>query len=234
LTGFTRIGAKRAIAGGGRDLNGTTARSDAVNGHPDVLACGHRRWSLDAGASTDPDGSIVSYRWSFGDGNTGTNLTTEHTYATAGTYLVELSVTDDRGAVGTATNRVTVAITAGAPTISSFAPASGPAGTTVDIHGNGFTGATSVAFNGTGAAFTAASDAEIHTTVPNGATTGHISVTSPSGTATSSSTFTVIHRQRSQGSRPPPVNPVDRSRSPAPTSPMSPPSRSGRPRRRSS
>jgi hypothetical protein len=78
------------------------------------------------------------------------------------------------------------------PHISSFAPTDGPAGTSVDIQGANFSGATSVMFNGTGANFTVDSDSAIHATVPNGATTGPISVMTPSGTDTSSTVFTVL------------------------------------------
>nr|WP_241429114.1 LamG domain-containing protein [Agrococcus sp. ARC_14] len=67
--------------------------------------------SFDAGGSTDPDGSIASYAWSFGDGSTGTGATTSRTYAADGEYDVTLTVTDDEGA----TAQVTRAVTAGAP-----------------------------------------------------------------------------------------------------------------------
>ena len=78
------------------------------------------------------------------------------------------------------------------PTISSFTPASGPAGTTVDIHGTNFTGATCVKFNGTGdPSFVVNSPIDITAHVPAGATSGPISVTTPGGTATSGGLFTV-------------------------------------------
>jgi PKD repeat protein len=56
----------------------------------------------------DPDGSIVSFEWDFGDGNVATGETTSHTYAAAGTYTVTLTVTDDDGVANTATEDVTV------------------------------------------------------------------------------------------------------------------------------
>ncbi len=77
------------------------------------------------------------------------------------------------------------------PTISSFTPTTGLAGTSVDIAGANFTGATSVTFNGAAAGFTVDSDTEIHATVPAGAATGPISVTTPNGTGTSTSSFGV-------------------------------------------
>jgi PKD repeat protein len=63
---------------------------------------------LDASASGDSDGSITSYAWTFGDGTSGSGVTTQHTYAVAGTYPVTLTVTDDDGATTTLTKDVTV------------------------------------------------------------------------------------------------------------------------------
>jgi hypothetical protein len=79
-----------------------------------------------------------------------------------------------------------------APTISGYTPAAGgPAGTPVTINGQNFSGATSVKFNGTTATYTVSSDgSSISTSVPAGAKTGPITVTTPGGTATSSS-FTI-------------------------------------------
>ena len=64
--------------------------------------------SFDASASSDPDGQITAYAWSFGDGTTGTGAKPSRTYAAAGTYTVTLTVTDDGGATGTTTSQVTV------------------------------------------------------------------------------------------------------------------------------
>jgi Carboxypeptidase regulatory-like domain len=78
------------------------------------------------------------------------------------------------------------------PTITSFSPTSGPAGTAVTITGSGFTGAGAVKFfNGVSATFSVTNDTHIGTSVPATAATGVIKVTTPGGTATSSTTFTV-------------------------------------------
>jgi len=77
------------------------------------------------------------------------------------------------------------------PTISGFGPTSGPVGTSVTITGTNLTGATAVTFNGTSASFSSNTDTQVVATVPSGATSGPISGTSPSGTATSAASFTV-------------------------------------------
>ena len=64
--------------------------------------------TFDASGSSDPDGTIVSYDWNFGDGATGSGINSAHTYGAAGTYNVTLTVTDDRGGSATATSQVTV------------------------------------------------------------------------------------------------------------------------------
>lgn len=72
--------------------------------------------SVDASGSTDPDGSIAGYAWTFGDGTTATGVSPTHTYAAAGSYPVGLTVTDNGGATATVTKTVTVT----APTNVSF------------------------------------------------------------------------------------------------------------------
>jgi hypothetical protein len=78
----------------------------------------------------------------------------------------------------------TVTTVAG-PTITSISPTAGPVGTVVTVNGTGFTGATAVKFNGTAAGFTVNSATQLTATVPAGATSGSITVTTPAGTATS-------------------------------------------------
>ena len=78
--------------------------------------------------------------------------------------------------------------------IISFTPSRGPVGTTVTIFGTGFSTTPSqnaVTFNGTGATVSTATSTKLVVTVPSGATTGYIADTSPGGSATSASVFTV-------------------------------------------
>jgi uncharacterized repeat protein (TIGR03803 family) len=78
------------------------------------------------------------------------------------------------------------------PTVLSFTPTSGTVGTQVTLTGNSLTQASKVTFGGGKVAvFTVNSDTKITATVPAGATTGKIQVTTPGGTATSSTAFTV-------------------------------------------
>jgi PKD repeat protein len=61
---------------------------------------------FDASGSNDPDGSIASYAWDFGDGTTGTGVSPTHTYATVGTFTVTLLVTDNRGGTNSVSHDV--------------------------------------------------------------------------------------------------------------------------------
>jgi uncharacterized protein (TIGR03437 family) len=71
-------------------------------------------------------------------------------------------------------------------------PSFGEAGDTIHILGTDLTGATSVTFNGTPAAFTILSPTAMTATVPSGATRGKIQVTTPSGTLLSNVPFLVL------------------------------------------
>ena len=132
--------------------------------------------------------------------NTSSLVTPTTTSATSVTAVVPAGATTGPIHVYTVAGQRTSAtnFTVGAPTITSFTPLFGPVGTSVKITGTNFSGTaptfttSSVKFNTTSATtFTVNSATQITATVPTGATTGKISVTTPSGTGTSTANFTV-------------------------------------------
>jgi len=62
--------------------------------------------TLDASASSSPNGAIVSYNWDLGDGETATGVTVTHTYTEKGVYAITLVVTDSAGEIGARTRSV--------------------------------------------------------------------------------------------------------------------------------
>ena len=79
------------------------------------------------------------------------------------------------------------------PVITSFSPTSGKVNTQVVIQGSGLTGASQVTFGGVKATiFTVNSGSQVTATVPTGAKTGRIAITTAGGTAVSAGTFTVL------------------------------------------
>lgn len=76
--------------------------------------------TFDGTGSRDVDGTIVSYRFDLGDGNTLTQATpvVMHTYASAATYTVSLTVTDNWGATGSTTHESTIGLVLG-PTVNA-------------------------------------------------------------------------------------------------------------------
>ncbi|RZK32826.1 MAG: T9SS type A sorting domain-containing protein, partial [Hymenobacter sp.] len=144
---------------------------------------------------------------------TGTNLsgastvTVNGTLATAFTVNLagtQLTLTVPVGATtgpirvttpgGTATSATAFTVLASVPVVSSFTPASGQIGSTVTLTGTNLSGASTVTMNGMlVTAFTVNSaGTQLTFTVPTGATTGPIRVTTPGGTATSATAFTVL------------------------------------------
>ncbi len=91
---------------------------------------------FDASASTDSDGSIASYAWSFGDGSAvATGVVVYHQFATSGTFPVTLTVTDDDGATNAETQLVQVGTPAQAPVAAfTYSPASPTPGQPITLN----------------------------------------------------------------------------------------------------
>lgn len=64
---------------------------------------------FDASASFDPDGTIVDYRWNYGDGDQEAGVVQQHDYTAPGSYLVTLTVTDNQGKRASLTKVITIA-----------------------------------------------------------------------------------------------------------------------------
>lgn len=74
-----------------------------------TYSCAELSCNFDGSDSSDPDGSIASYSWNFGDGSAaGSGVAPSHTYSSGGTYSVTLTVTDNEGATGAQSQNVTV------------------------------------------------------------------------------------------------------------------------------
>lgn len=69
--------------------------------------------TFSSAGSNDPDGSLVAYAWNFGDGANSTQANPSHSYSTAGTYNVSLTVTDNEGATAMASHSIRIGDTTG-------------------------------------------------------------------------------------------------------------------------
>ena len=165
-------------------------------------------YSLVQSAPTPPFVSLVGFPVNtagqtveiLGDGLTGTTSVMFGSGSATFTVVSDTYMTAVVPASGT-TGTVTVTTPSGTllsrqnfkvlPVILNFKPGNGPVGTQVTITGTGLTGATSVTFGGVKATFTVNSGTQVTATVPTGAKTGKIKITTAGGTATSSATFTV-------------------------------------------
>ncbi len=141
ICGTGIIDAAAAIAA----IDGGTPPTNQAPNASFTYSCTDLACTFDGSGSSDSDGSITDYSWSFG----GNGSIVNHTFGSAGTYSVTLTVTDDDGATDTATQSVTVTDggTGPAPIDLSFAGTtrkgylkvrwSGANGSRVDIYRDG-------------------------------------------------------------------------------------------------
>src|SRR5206468_4234948 len=79
-----------------------------ANAGPDQFTQTMTMIGFNGGGSFDPDGTLIAYAWTFGDGTSATGATVSHSYAAPGSYTATLTVMDDRGARATDSALVTV------------------------------------------------------------------------------------------------------------------------------
>lgn len=108
-----------------------------------------------------------------------------------GTFTITVTATDNCGATSTSSFTLSTLPFGKGPSVTGISPTVGPIGTSVTISGFNFLNVSSVTFNGTRASFTVDSSTQITATVPFGATTGPVTVSSTAGSSTGP-TFTVI------------------------------------------
>ena len=111
----------RATDGGGNSVNSSQVTVTVVSQPPPIASFTATPTSgeapltvvFDATASSDPNGSIVSYEWDYDDGPIfGSGAVTNHEYTIPGSYTVTLTVTDNEGATATTTTPVIVGVVA--------------------------------------------------------------------------------------------------------------------------
>ncbi len=151
-------------------------------------------WAIDNVKVTGTKPVTYTYSWAATPsgataGLSATNIANPIAAPTQTTSYVA-TATNSANSCTVSSSPVVVAVT---PVINSFTPTSAciGSGTAVVITGSAFNGATAVTFNGVNSAFTVDSNTQITATLPSTASTGTISVTTPSGSVTSASSFTV-------------------------------------------
>jgi endonuclease I/chitodextrinase len=105
------------------NTNQTFGGSTPVNELPTAAftqTCTNLSCNFDATNSNDTDGTISSYSWDFGDGNTAAGVTPVHDYANTGTYTVQLTVTDNSNDIAITSIAVTVTQVLYDPWINEF------------------------------------------------------------------------------------------------------------------
>ena len=142
----------------------------------------------------------------------GTTAATLATNLPSGALNAHFATTTHVGNVPIALESLSFLVQSPPPAITSFAPSSGPVGTSVVIAGANLTGATAIKFGGVDAtAFTVDSTNQITSTVPTGAITGAITVVTPAGSATSGENFAVTELSQTISFDPLPIKEIGTS-----------------------
>ncbi|HEX9005067.1 MAG TPA: putative Ig domain-containing protein, partial [Blastocatellia bacterium] len=189
------------------DVNFTIAANGADSTPPDttitVTLCGQILTTNSAtitwtgSDNVTPAGSL-QYQWKLDNGDwTAAAAATSMTLPglANGMHSFEVRAIDQAGNTDASPAGCAFTVDTGGsqvPTITLMTPSSGAPGTTVTILGANLLNAAALSFGGVSAAFTATSATSMVATVPPGALTGPVTVTTPNGAATSAVTFTVL------------------------------------------
>jgi PKD repeat protein len=150
--------------------------------------------SFDGSDSSDPDGTIISHSWDFGDGSSGMGVNPSHSYNAAGTYNVTLTIMDNAGATDSGGTTATISNVANlSPVADANGPYSGTAGSPVTFDGTASTDpdGSIVSYDWNFGDGTIAMDAGAtpsHTYGSNGSFTVMLTVTDNAGVSASDST----------------------------------------------
>tara|TARA_B100000900_G_scaffold406820_1_gene418462 strand:- start:7765 stop:8973 length:1209 start_codon:yes stop_codon:yes gene_type:complete len=96
------------LAGCLDQFSGNNAPTSTFSMNPDSNVRSGEEITFNAAGSSDPDGDSLVFTWNFGDGNTGSGLTTTHSYVQDGEYTVRLTVSD--GSLETTTKKTLIII----------------------------------------------------------------------------------------------------------------------------
>lgn len=114
----------------------TVSESPVANAGPDITVCANSVVKFDGSNSRDYDGVVNNYRWDFGDGELGGGVAPTHSYARAGVYKVELTITGDvKGECDDTDTDEMIVTVIDAPQITFSSPALHPVNTELKLSG---------------------------------------------------------------------------------------------------